>query len=120
MKTKILILSWMVVGVGICFFSQIALAANYNWVPAQGTNCDAACGRAGQAAVYSGTEGSKSGAATQLYVCGVDVKIYQRQRQQYSSGFVPGKNVVATTTCNVPFNGKENILQSFVCLCVPR
>ncbi|HWP45769.1 MAG TPA: hypothetical protein VNM22_01285 [Candidatus Limnocylindrales bacterium] len=118
MKTKVLVPSLLVVG--IFLFSQSTLAANYTWIPAQGTNCDTTCGRAGQVAVYSGTEGSKSGAATQLYVCGVDVKIYQRQRQQYSSGFVPGKNVVATTTCNVPFNGKENVIQSFVCLCVPR
>lgn len=116
MKTKISVVSLFVLLVGTLFLTHSASAASYNWIPAQGQNCDAACKGAGQNAVYAGTEGSKVG-STQLYVCGVDVKTYQRQREQYSSGFVPGKNVVAYKTCSVPFNGKENVLKSFVCLC---
>ncbi|HWP45768.1 MAG TPA: hypothetical protein VNM22_01280 [Candidatus Limnocylindrales bacterium] len=120
MKTKILIASLAVLLTGISLVEDLVWAANYSWLAAPpGTNCDTTCTRAGQAPVYAGAEGSKSGATAQLFVCGVPTSA-KRGRRQYSSGYVPGKNVTDTFNCLVPFNGKEYAQKNFVCLCVPR
>jgi L-aminopeptidase/D-esterase-like protein len=120
MKIKILIIVLSVFLVGTLLAADLALAANYSWLSApRGTNCDTTCTKAGQDPVYAGAEGSKSGATAQLFVCGVPTSAYRR-RAQYSSGYVPGKNVTDTFNCLVPFNGKEYAQKNFACLCVPR
>jgi hypothetical protein len=121
MKPRILISSLAALLIGIFLVEDLTWAANYSWIPAApGTNCDTTCTKAGQSPVYAGAEGSKSGATAQLFVCGVSTLAYRKRRRQYSSGYVPGKNVTDTFNCLVPFNGREYAQKNFVCLCVPR
>ncbi len=74
------------------------------------------CKGVGMEAVYAGFDGV---ANTTLYVCGVDAKYFGRGRER-ASGYMPGKNIGITRTCNVPFKGKEYTQKNFACLCVPQ
>jgi len=123
MNSRLKIGGFILLGMGFIFLffgvnsindEASAARQNYNWVKASSPgSCDTICRNAGQNPVYAGFDGVFN---TQMYVCGVDTQTFKKGRER-SSGFVPGKNVVATGRCNVPFKGREFTERNFSCLC---